>query len=40
MAGSLLTAMDALGAGSPEGPERSEGAEKRLDAPLPVSHMY
>ena len=39
MAGSLLTAMVALGAvgsgGSPEGPEqRREGAAKRLDAPL------
>ena len=48
MAGSLLTAMVALKAvgsgGSPEGPERSEGAAKRPDAPFPtahpVSHMY
>ena len=48
MAGNLLTAMVALEAvgsgGSPEGPERSEGATKRLAAPLPtahpVSHMY
>ena len=48
VAGSLLTAMAATGAagngGSPRGPERSEGAAKRLDAPFPAaraaSHMY
>ena len=42
MAGNLLTAMVALEAvgsgGSPEGPERSEGAAERLDAPLPTVH--
>ena len=42
VAGSLLTAMVALEAvgsgGSPERPERSEGAAKRLDAPLPKAH--
>ena len=42
MAGSSLPAMVALEAvgsgGLPDGPERSEGAAKRLDAPLPTAH--
>ena len=41
MAGSLLAAMVNLiatgGIGSPEGPQRSEGAAKRLDAMPPVA---
>ena len=48
VAGSLLTAMAAIGAAgngrSPRGPERSEGAAKRLEASFPAahaaSHMY
>ena len=33
-----MAVLGAVGGGSPEGPERSEGAAKRLDAPLPAAH--